>query len=111
MSAHDTQNDHPSGYEKQDTSIRAVLITTLVTLAVITIAVVALWDYYIATREAVIFEQSLAPESEQLIQLQKLEDSLLTTYEFVDSTSGVYRIPIERAMELLTDEASGTARR
>ena len=110
MSA-DEHMDHPSGYEKQDTSTRAILIATAISLVLIAGAVIVLWDYYIVTREAIVYEQALAPRSQQLLELQELEDSLLTTYEFVDSTAGVYRIPIERAMELMASEAAGTGRR
>lgn len=110
MSA-DAHNDHPSGYEKQDASVRAVLITTVVALVMAGIALVALWDFYVATREKVVYEQELAPTSQQLIDLHKLEDSVLTTYQFVDSTKGTYRIPIKRAMELMAAETAGTPRR
>ena len=110
MSA-DEHNDHPRGYEKQDASVKAVAITAVVSLIMLALAGVALWDFYVATREKVVFEQELQPTSQQLIELHKLEDSVLTTYQFVDSTKGIYRIPIDRAMELMAAESAGTVRR
>jgi len=110
MSAEEHQS-RPSGYEKQDTSVKAVVITTAVSVVMIALALVALWDFYVATREKVVYEQTLRPVSQQLIELQQVEDSLLSRYEFIDSTAGTYRIPIERAMELMADETAGTARR
>lgn len=110
MSA-DEHNDHPGGYEKQDASVKAVALTTLVSLLMLGLASVALWDFYVSTRERVVFEQELKPTSQQLIELHKLEDSVLTTYQFVDSTTGIYRIPINRAIELMAAESAGTVRR
>jgi len=110
MSA-EAHNDRPGGYEKQDASVRAVLITTVVALVMLGIALIALWDFYTSTREKVVYEQTLAPQSQQLLELHKLEDSILNGYQFVDSTKGTYRIPIERAMELMAAETAGTPRR
>lgn len=110
MSEQPHESGHPSGYEKRDASVRGVLITALVVVVLIVVALVGLWDYFVATREEIVYEQTLRPASQQLIELQKLEDSILIHYEFIDSISGRYRIPIARAMELMADESTGTVR-
>ena len=111
MSDENAHNENSSGYEKKDTSIRAIVVTTFVAIVLIVIVIVVLWDYFIATREAIVYEQTLAPVSVQLEELQRHEDSILNSYEFVDSTRGVYRIPIDRAMELMAEGGSGTHHR
>jgi len=102
-------SDHPSGYEKRDTSIRSILVTAIVTVAVIVVCIIVLYDYFISTREAVIYDQTLRPEVVELVALRAAEDSLLTTYELIDTLNQTYRIPIERAMELQAAESAGTS--
>ena len=102
-------SDHPSGYEKSDTSIKSILIVTIATVLFIVVSVILLYDYFIATKEAVIYDQVLRPEAVELVELRKAEDSILTTYELIDTTNRTYRIPIQRAMELLAAESAGTA--
>lgn len=101
-------SDHPSGYEKRDTSIRSILVTTIITVVVLVVSIVVIYDYFITTREAVIYDQSLRPEAVELVALRAAEDSILTSYELIDTLHGTYRIPIDRAMELLAAESAGT---
>ena len=102
-------SDHPSGYEKRDTSIRSILVTTIITVAVIVVSVIVVYDYFISTREAVIYDQSLRPEAVELVALRAAEDSILTSYELIDTLNKTYRIPIDRAMELQAAESAGTS--
>lgn len=104
----DTKHSHNAGYEKRDANIRTILIVSVVSVIGIAAMVAALYDFFVVTREAVVYEQTLKPESRDLMELRASEDSILSTYELLDSARGVYRIPIERAMELLAAEAAGT---
>jgi len=104
-------SDHPSGYETRDTSIRAILITTLATVVFIVIMIIVLYDYFISTREEVIYEQALKPQSPELPALRRVEDSVLNSYELTDSLNRTYRVPITRAMELIAAESAGTTSR
>jgi hypothetical protein len=45
--------------------------------------------------------------AEQKISLQKQEDSVLSTYQLIDSANRIYRIPIDSAMALLLAETVG----
>ncbi len=45
--------------------------------------------------------------AEQRISLLKLEDSVLNTYQLIDSANRIYRIPIDSAMMLLLTETGG----
>lgn len=46
---------------------------------------------------------------EQLRALRAEEQRLLTSYGWVDRSAGLVRIPIERAMDVLIEEAGGEA--
>lgn len=43
---------------------------------------------------------------QELFEMKVREDSILGTAEVLDSASAKYRIPIERAMELISEEAA-----
>lgn len=103
--SHD-QNEHNAGYEKRDTSPLAITITTIVSVMLLAVTVVVLYDYFLTTKEKIIFEQVLQPESKELLLLQRNADSVLASYELLDSATGTYRIPIEQAMRLLANDAA-----
>lgn len=53
----------------------------------------------------------LEPVSEDLRALRAREDIQLNSYEYIDREKGTVRLPITRAMELLSQEyAQGAAR-
>lgn len=100
------KNEHNAGYEKTDTNPLAIMITAVVSILLLIVTIVVLYDYFITTKEAIIFEQLLQPESKDLLLLRRNADSVLTSYELLDSTTGTYRIPIEQAMKLLATDAT-----
>jgi hypothetical protein len=103
--------DHSSGYEKRRTSIRSILVAAVVTIVVLVVAIILLYDYFMATGQAAIYDQSLRPESQELLELRRTEDSILTSYGLIDRDKRTYRVPITRAMELLAAESAVTAPR
>jgi hypothetical protein len=103
-------SDHPAGYEKRDTSIRSIFLTALVSVVLIVVIVLVLYNYFINTREDVFSDQALKPVAPELPAIRRTEDSILGGYGLVDSAAGTYRIPIEQAMKLLAvDSASATS--
>jgi len=101
-------SDHPSGYEKRDTSIRSIFFIALATTVLIVVIVLLLYNYFVVTREEVYYEQALKPVAPELPALRQAEDSILNGYGVVDSAAGTYRIPIEAAMRLLAVDSAGT---
>jgi len=101
-------SDHPSGYEKRDTSIRSIALTALVSVVLMVVIVLVLYNYFINTREEVFYEQALKPVAPEMPAIRRAEDSILSGYGVVDSVAGTYRIPIEQAMKLLAVDSTGT---
>ena len=108
MSADKSHPTNPSGYEKRDANVRSLLGVLVVSVVVIVIAVVLLYDYFIAVREEVVLENVLQPESPDLQVLQAAEYEVLGNYQLLDSVKGTYQVPIDSAMALLAREAAGT---
>jgi hypothetical protein len=101
-------NNNSAGYEKRDVNIFMVIGLSVFLVIVLAVIVVFLMDYFVQTKEQMVYEIQLKPESVDLKTLQEAENEQLTTYKLIDAERGVYRIPIERAMELLAIEASNT---
>lgn len=100
-----TDNNN-AGYEKRDVNIVMVIGLSVFLVALLVIILVFLMDYFVETKEQMVYEAQLQPESVDLKQLETAEKKELTTYKVLDADRGVYRIPIERAMEILAKEAS-----
>ncbi|RJP82568.1 MAG: hypothetical protein C4524_00560 [Candidatus Zixiibacteriota bacterium] len=92
-------------YERRDANLRGVLIIAGVSSVILIVSLVVVWNLFIATREELVQEVVLAPESAALRELRTREDQVLYGYGLTDSAAGIYRIPIDRAMQLLAEEA------
>ncbi len=95
----------PAGYEKRDASARGIVIGLVVGVLVMVVALVALDQLYITTREEVEQENVRSRVDPRLQELHARETRQLTTYGVVDGEKGIVHIPIDRAMKLMVEEA------
>jgi hypothetical protein len=103
-----TNNNNSAGYEKRDVNILMVIGLSVFLVALLVVILVFLTDYFVETKEQMIYEAQLQPESVDLKTLLAVQKEELTSYKILDAKRGIYRIPIDRAMELLVREASST---
>lgn len=103
------QNNSPEteqvGYERRDVGIRKLLLIGIAGILAIVIVMLVLMDYYTAYTEKVISEVVLEPESKELRELRARESEVLGSYKLLDEQKGIYRIPIDSAIELMLEEA------
>ncbi len=92
------------GYEKKDVSVKAIVIGSFLTVLLIVVFVVFLNDFFIINKEKYIYENVLNVKSAELQELKASEDSLLNHYKLIDSKKGIYQIPIDQAMTVVTEE-------
>jgi hypothetical protein len=97
--------DGTGGYEGKDVNLKGVFLVAAVVVVMIVVIVILLNEFFIISKERITYEQVLAPESAALRELRAREENLLGSYGVVDAQEGIYRVPIERAMQLLADEA------
>ncbi len=108
------------GHEERDTNIRAVLWFAISLVATIVVVLLVVdWVFHAFPKpEAEITATSsqlpgtaaeLPPEPrlqvnapEDLKKLREQEDSVLNSYGWIDKQKGIVRIPIDRAIEILT---------
>ncbi|MCB2212807.1 hypothetical protein KQI52_11915 [bacterium] len=93
------------GYEHSDTRGRAIFIGLIASILAIAVVTVFLNELFIATSEEVIAAQVSSRVDPKLAEIRARSTRNLNTYEWVDSTQGIVRIPIDRAMELMVEEA------
>ena len=105
MTGHD-HPEHPTGYEKKVTNVRKLTLFAFLTVLFVAVSSVMLNEFFVLTQEELYYEQVLQPVAEDFTELQTREDSLLTTYELIDTAEQIYRIPIDSAMKLTVREAS-----
>jgi len=98
-------NPDDPGYEKSDVNLLKVVIYGAVGVIAVVIILIFLLDYFTAVKEEVVYNKILQPESVALRELQAKETEILNNYALLDSSTGAYRIPVDRAMELIADEA------
>ena len=107
---HDTES---TGYEKRDVNVTKIALFSLLTIVLLIIVVVFVVDYFNVVTEEITEEVVLSPQSVELRELRTREAEELGSYRLLDADSGRYRIPIDRAMQLLAEEAyarAGSAR-
>lgn len=100
-----TESNNSSGYETKDVNITKVILYGFGGIALLAVLVILVFDWFSAAREKAIYEAQLKPESLALRQLRAREAELLHSYAVIDPKKGMYRIPIDRAMEILAEES------
>ena len=94
-----------AGNEKGDAYIRKVVFYSVVSTVVM--VAIAIFGVYYLTPDYKGPVQDLSAERQPITleELRAREAEVLNSYKILDSVSGVYGIPIRRAMELVSDEA------
>lgn len=107
MSA-DREIDEPGegpGYERRDADIRKTFILIVAGVVVLALILVGLNEFFSYEKDKEIYEIVLKPESPELLKLREREDKILNSYGIVDSLQGIYRVPIDTAMQEMLREA------
>ena len=103
--SHDTNSNHGSaGYEKKDVNVPMLLWVSAAIVLIIVVSVIWVDQFVTLQHENAAFELRLKPENPQLLELRTLEDQELSAIKIVDSTKGIYQIPIGRAMGLVAEQ-------
>jgi len=91
--------------EESDLKLLKALIYGTVSIFILGVVIIFTWDYSSAVKEKNFEGTVIKPSSETLSELRTRETGELTTYKLMVEAPAVYRLPIERAMELLVEEA------
>jgi hypothetical protein len=89
----------------EDTHYKALLLTVIGSVVVIVATLVWLRGWFFTVRNETVHVQVLSVENDELKIRRADEEIQLGSYGWVDEESGVVRIPIDRAIEVLAEEA------
>ena len=96
---------HDAGYEAQEVDIKRIVLIGLAFIALLIISLLIIDQYFTITTEQRVEEVVLRPVSVALRELRSREDDVLNSYKVLDAQRRTYQIPIDRAMELVAQEA------
>jgi hypothetical protein len=93
-----------AGFDLSEPRTRFIALFGVGTLIALVVIILALQAYVDRVKEQAIFERVLQPVSEDLRALHAREAAELNSYAYIDRAKGTVRLPISRAMELLSQE-------
>lgn len=102
------QGQRSSGYEERDVNIGRIALIGIGCVIILAVSLFLVDQYFIITKEKDIQEVVLKPQSVTLRELRSREDEILNSYKLMDTSKGIYQIPISRAMDLLAQNAYRT---
>ena len=83
---------------------RIIVLWGTVTVVILAIMLLFLRNYFFIVRNETVERNYLSAGNPQIEALRAHEDSVLTSYGWVNRQNGTVRIPIDRAMELVVSE-------
>jgi hypothetical protein len=98
-------NQQQAGYDKTDVNITKIVGYSFTIVIVLIAIIVFLYEVFIYSKEQAVYELVLSPESKMLRELRAREDQQLNSYKILDEEKGIYQIPIDQAIEVVSNEA------
>jgi hypothetical protein len=98
--------DPREGFDRAEPSAGAIAGFMIMSLVLLVLTIVAIQQYFEHIWNQAVYEKILAPPSEQLREVRGRDDWNLTHYMYMDKASGQVRIPVDRAMELILQDAA-----
>ena len=98
-------DEHPHSYDHTEPKGSLLLVLIVLTAVLLALMGIGIQYYYQTLREHEIQQRVLIPENIQLQDLRNKEAYDLSTYGYADKAAGKVRIPIERAMQIVAQEA------
>ena len=92
-------------FDRRDAKAGKIAAISIATIVVLTAFVMGVYWLYTVTYEQVEQDQYLGVASKELIAIHEREDEQLHKYGYINKDKGIVRLPVERAMQLVEDEA------
>lgn len=95
-------NNQEPGYAKEDVSNKKIALYGLISILIFVILFVMIHFLFLNHDDSLILrkERPYIP----LKELHAHEDSVLFTYRIIDASKGLYRIPVDSAINLIEQE-------
>lgn len=93
------------GYEESDVRVGFIAWTGVGIIVFLIVTILAVQVYFDSLKNEQEFVKLLEPVSEDYRNLRAREDAELYSYKYTDREKGIVRLPIQRAMDLVVEEA------
>jgi hypothetical protein len=91
-------------YEARDPQMGRIVLIGLGSVVFLVVAIYILNEFFVISKNKLIEDVTLTPISIPLRELRSREDEVLNSYKTLDPQQGIYQIPIERAMEIISNQ-------
>jgi hypothetical protein len=98
--------DPREGFDRAEPSAGAIATFAVGSLILLVLTILAIQQYFDHIWNEAVYEKVLAPPSGLLREVRGRDDWNLTHYMYMDKASGQVRIPVDRAMDLLLQDAA-----
>ena len=98
--------DPREGFDRDEPSSGAIAGFAVGSLILLVLTIGAITQYFNHVWDEAVYEKVLAPPSEQLKEVRGRDDWNLSHYMYLDKNSGQVRIPIDKAMDLVLQDAA-----
>ncbi len=92
------------GYDRREARAGLVAIVSGATVLVLVVFIVGIYWLYQVSYEAIDQQQYSGVSSKELIAIREREDAHLYKYAPLDKAKGTFRIPIDRAIDIVAGE-------
>jgi hypothetical protein len=98
--------DPREGFDRAEPSVAAIFGFAAGSMILLVLTIFAIQQYFDHIWSEAVYEKVLVPPSEKLREVRGRDDWNLTHYMYMDKASGQVRIPVDRAMELMLQDAA-----
>lgn len=92
-------------FDRRDAKAGLIAVVSIVTILILAAFVLGVSWFYTVTYEQVEQAQFTGVASKELIAIREREDEQLHKYGYINKERGIVRLPVERAMQLVEEEA------
>jgi hypothetical protein len=101
-----THHDPSEGYDHSEPDAPPIWAFAIGSVVVLVVVIFAIQQYFERVWNDAVYDKVLAAPSPELQDLRNRDDWALTHYSYQDKSKGVVRIPLDRAQELVLQDAA-----
>ena len=109
MSEHEqvrAKHEASEGFDRTDPASGSIWGFTIGSVIILVVVIFALQQYFVKIWNDAVYQKVLSAPSQELQDTRNRNDYALTHYSYEDKSKGVVRIPLDRAEELVLQDAA-----
>jgi hypothetical protein len=99
-------HDPKEGFDRAEPAAGSIALFAIGSLVLLILTIVAIQVYFEHIWQEAVYEKVLKPKDPELMDLRNRESWNMTHYGYMDQKSGVVRIPVDKAMDMVMKDAA-----